>query len=285
VGSLAVVELFFPSLDPLAMNPYFITIKLGFRRHISRLHTQTPMFGNNRTTKLALVGAAAIVFGLGMISPALACTEQSLTTTVLCSSSQSGPFAACPYNSETGTSTIPAGDWVQDSATVGVSGILPDTNPTVSFYLVQGSIPSTGCPSSIPTNTPEGTGVTVTWSGSSGTAKSDVVATDSLTTGTYYFYVVYDHGSSGYTWGWTWGGSQYGGPSNGYSFDGITWWYAGSDGHSAYTCEQFTGTTGGSFPPPPSGVPQFPLGMAALMALAIPALLLLRRKQVPSVTG
>jgi hypothetical protein len=35
------------------------------------------------------------------------------------------------------------------------------------------------------------------------------------------------------------------------------------------------------FPPPPNGVPQFPFGMALVLALAIPALLLVRKKQAP----
>jgi hypothetical protein len=67
-----------------------------------------------------------------------------------------------------------------------------------------------------------------------------------LSTGSYYFYVVYSPGSSGYP--------------------------------SQHTCEPFSGTTGGSFPPPPSSVPQFPFGMALLLAVAIPGLLLVRSK-------
>jgi hypothetical protein len=43
-------------------------------------------------------------------------------------------------------------------------------------------------------------------------------------------------------------------------------------------CTARTTLTAGAFPPPPNGVPQFPFGIALLMALAIPALLVVKSK-------
>lgn len=48
------------------------------------------------------------------------------------------------------------------------------------------------------------------------------------------------------------------------------------DGHA--DCYARTPLTAGAFPPPPNGVPQFPLGIALLLALALPALLLVKSK-------
>jgi hypothetical protein len=54
---------------------------------------------------------------------------------------------------------------------------------------------------------------------------------------------------------------------------------AANNQDSTATCNAHINlTTTGIFPPPPTGVPQFPFGMALLMALAIPALLLVRSK-------
>jgi hypothetical protein len=54
------------------------------------------------------------------------------------------------------------------------------------------------------------------------------------------------------------------------SFSGIS---ADPDLHALKTCEPFTLTVGHGL-----GVPEFPSGLALLMALAIPALLLVRNK-------
>jgi hypothetical protein len=43
-------------------------------------------------------------------------------------------------------------------------------------------------------------------------------------------------------------------------------------------CDVRTPLTAGAFPPPPTGVPQFPLGMAVLMAVTLPAMLLIKKK-------
>ena len=48
---------------------------------------------------------------------------------------------------------------------------------------------------------------------------------------------------------------------------------------SGSTCTSYVTLTAGAFPPPPTGVPQFPYGMALLMAFAIPALLLVKSKR------
>jgi hypothetical protein len=50
------------------------------------------------------------------------------------------------------------------------------------------------------------------------------------------------------------------------------------DDSTGASCKASTTLTAGAFPPPPNGVPQFPFGIALLMALAIPALLVVKSK-------
>ncbi len=81
------------------------------------------------------------------------------------------------------------------------------------------------------------------------------------------------------------GGANYNSPTvstTGWSAGNYVWvaHYSGT-GSSGYpsataTCEPFSLFQG---PPPPPGVPQFPFGLAALMAIAIPALLLVKSKR------
>jgi hypothetical protein len=50
------------------------------------------------------------------------------------------------------------------------------------------------------------------------------------------------------------------------------------DTSTAAGCRGYVSLTAGAFPPPPNGVPQFPFGIALLLALAIPALLVVKSK-------
>jgi hypothetical protein len=145
------------------------------------------------------------------------------------------------------TVSIPAGTVLQDKATLTLtkeSSCLGSGSNcgTVSFYVVSGAAPKS-CPSKLPSGAvAEGVSVVPT-SADSGTPQTLYSSNPTLAAGTYYFYVVY----SGTTGG-------------GYP--------------AAYACEPFSG---GAFPPPPSGVPQFPLGMGLLLVLAIPGLLLAKK--------
>jgi hypothetical protein len=208
------------------------------------------MYENIRTKRLALLGVAAIVLGLGAIAPAFAWTA-SQTTTILCYSS--GTYTPCAS-----TSLLPSGSSIEDQAALKLNNYACSGGNcgTISFYVVSGTAPLT-CPSKLPSGaTAEGV-VTVPTTASTGTGSGTTTTTYTsssptlVSSGSYYFYVAYNPGSSGY-------------PSS------------GSDSAKPQ-CEPFSG---GPFspPPPPSTVPQFPLGMALLLGLAIPGLLVAKSK-------
>jgi hypothetical protein len=201
-----------------------------------------------RKAELALLGMA-LVLGLTAAGPVFAWTTQSLNTTIQCYNTGTGTWSTCPGG------TLPAGTTIRDSATITMTkesncGTNSPNYPncgTISFYIVSGSPSESYCSSGDKTTPPgataEGVDVVPSTAASSGSAGPLYSLTPTLASGTYYFYVHY----SG----------------------------TGTNGYPSYsTCEPFTG---GSFSPPPTtGVPQFPFGMAALMLLAIPALLLVK---------
>src|SRR5208337_2385439 len=197
------------------------------------------MFENSRTKKLAILGAVAVVLGLSAVAPAFAWTS-SLSTTIYCKSG-AGAWSVCAS-----TTSIPAGTAVKDKATLTLTS---DGGPygTISFYIYSGTYNTDKtCAQNVGASTLYWTdpsnAYTVAGSGATNYYSSSPT---SLVAGSYFFYVVYSGtGSGGYP--------------------------------SAAKCEPFT-TAGYPFPPP-STVPQFPLGMALLLAVAIPGLLLVRSK-------
>lgn len=54
------------------------------------------------------------------------------------------------------------------------------------------------------------------------------------------------------------------------------------DSSPSAACSVNTYLTAGAFPPPPSGVPEFPFGLALLMAVAIPVMLVFRSRYLPA---
>ena len=227
------------------MNLGFTRVDPCFGRPICYPSEIATSMRQKSKAEIALLGAA-VLLGLSAVSPAFAWTS-GLTTTVLCLNTGTGTWAPCP-------STIPAGTSIKDSATL-TGTVEPNCGPhapsgncgTISFRIVTGAVPTSGCPSSVPTGaTAEGTATVPTSFATTGHAGPFYSSSPSLGAGTYYFYVVYSGtGLGGYP--------------------------------AVHKCEPFTG---GSFPPPPPpGVPQFPLGLAALLAAAVPALLLLRSKR------
>jgi len=218
------------------------------------------MFGKQRTNKLALLGFAAIALAVAGVAPAFAWHVASFSSQIYCNNgtSASPSWAPCTSSQLSNINTQ-----IQDHATL----LLSDNGApygTVSFYVYSGG--STTYFNNVDTHVCTiKTGATLVWTDS---ANPQSVGSASQTTpgqsftsstvtgsaGTYFFYVSYSGtGSGGYP--------------------------AGS------LCEPFTALN--SFPPPPTGVPQFPLGMALLLALAIPGLLLIRsrvgfRPSIPS---
>lgn len=201
------------------------------------------MFENKRTTKLAILGATALVLGLFAVAPAFA-WSQNQGTTIQCYAG--GVWSTCA------SQTAPASSSIRDDYKLGLDGYTcyaPNCG-TISFYVVSGAAPGT-CPSSVPAGaTAEG----------SATVPSSAVPT-SPTAGTWYYSNYYSLSptlaSGSYYW--------------------LVYYNAGSSGYASQTSctEAFTGS--GYFPPP-TGVPLFPLGMALVLALAIPGLLLIRSK-------
>lgn len=202
------------------------------------------MFENSRTKKLVILGAVAVVLGLFAVAPAFAwdstLTSSPAGTTVYCYTS--GAWSAC-----SNPAAIPGGTSVKDNATLGLDGYSCSGSNcgTISFYVISGAAPGT-CPSSplgsypspissstVPSSAPgtkEGT-YHYTWYTSSSTSPA---------AGSYFFYVYYNAGSSGYP--------------------------------SRSACEPFT------LLPLSIPTPEFPFGMLLLLAVAIPGLLLVRSK-------
>jgi hypothetical protein len=199
---------------------------------------------------LVILGAAAVILGLSTVAPAFAWTS-SLTTTIYCNNS--GTWSACTQTQLKGLTTS-----IEDKATVTLTS---DGSPygTVSFYVYSGGSntytnaqhtgyntctlgTSANAPSLVWTDSKNAQTVT----GSGSTTYTSSSPSFSHAAGSFFFYVVYN-----------------GAGTNGYP--------------SSSTCEPFTTTTP-TFPPPPTGVPQFPFGTVALLALAIPAMLLVRSK-------
>jgi hypothetical protein len=219
------------------------------------------MLEKGRTKKLALLGFTAVALALAGAAPAFAWHVSSFTSTIYCNNGTSTAPSWAPCTSQQlGNINVQ----IEDQATLQISY---NGSPygTVSFYLYSGGsstfsngqykfngyeIPqctlNTGshAPTLVWTDSANPQSVT-----SSAEASSSQTFTSSVVTGsagTYFFYVVYS-----------------GTGSNGYP--------------SSSLCEPFTAS--GNFPPPPqNGVPQFPLGMALLLAVAIPGLLLVRSK-------
>ena len=237
------------------------------------------MLQRGRTKRLVLIILAGALFGLSAGVPAFAWTS-TLTTTIqcyntktgftncvtVCSWTGTGTGTGCSGSSGSGTPTITGGTTIRDKATLTLSLVCeingvteydgsckgsykltcvaytPTANcGTISFYLVTGSPPAT-CPKTKPSGaTAEGSS-TVPTSNDGATGyyySSSLVVTGS---GQHYFWVVYS-----------------GTPAN-----------KGLEGYPAqYACEPYKTTT---------SAPQFPLGMALVIALALPGLLLIRSR-------
>jgi len=249
-----------------------------------RLNRNSRSMFDSMTKKLAVLGALAVVLVLGAGPVALACSSQpatpTLATTIQCTTDSL--FSAC-----SSTSPLPGGiTGIEDSAVLtlnektygcdewsyfgsgfgtsswfGNGGDKGDScnYGTISFYLVSGT--ETTCPTTAPTDaTAEGSNSV----SGSGTFTSNPTST--LSPGSYYYYVVYtgtgkSDGSGHGTWN-----TQYGEQPGDWNY-----YYK-----SVVECEPFTVGTPGF--PPPSSVPQFPLGVTLVLAFAIPGLLLLRGK-------
>jgi len=90
--------------------------------------------------RLAFLGLLGMMLALATVSPTLAWSQSKVTlsTTIMCSSSATGPWSTCP-------SSIAAGTYIEDVATLVLSGVLPPgTYGTISFGLYDGS-PSGSC--------------------------------------------------------------------------------------------------------------------------------------------
>ena len=214
-----------------------------------------------------VLGLLVSLLGIGATAaPAFACggscpppSSSSLSTTIYCNNG--GTWSACTSTQLGGINTA-----IEDKASLALSSPDSVSLGTVSFYVFS-------CPSSTVTNcyvagddgclpvifalgslvvpTKVWTDSSNAYTVGSGNVGSTVVYTSSQpsfsgTPGNYFFYVVYS-----------------GSISEGYP--------------PASACEPFQTTTH-TFPPPPTGAPEFPAGMALLMALAIPALLLVRSR-------
>lgn len=204
------------------------------------------MSGKGRTTELALVGVAALVLGLSALSPVFAWHVASFSSTIYCENGST--WAPCTSSQLAGISTP-----IKDEASLQLSA---NGKPygTLSFFIYSGG--SSSYFNDVDTHVCTiNSGASLVWTDSANPQAvtsasqqpssqpftSSVVS--SLTAGSYFFYVSYSGtGSGGYP--------------------------AGS------LCEPFTAVT---FPPPPT-VPQFPLGIAVLLGLAIPALFLAKSK-------
>jgi len=215
------------------------------------------MFENNRTKKLALIGAAALVLGLAAVAPAFAWHVANFRTTILCDND--GTWAACTSSQLLGINTP-----IKDEAIL----LLSDNGKpygNMSFYVYQGTSKNytlTNNPDyyqfTCTLKTGKSTAPKLVWTDpanvqdvgkASQTSPGQIINSSepSFTqTGSFFFYVVYS-----------------GSGSNGYP--------------PASTCEPFIAPNG-TFPPPTFGTPQFPFGMALLLAVAIPGLLLVRSK-------
>jgi hypothetical protein len=151
------------------------------------------------------------------------------------------------FTTTSSTTSAAIGTGIYDTAYLQISN---NGGPygSITYHVYQGSCNSQGNPTgSLVYTSPA---VSVTAAASTGTSPvaytSATVSTTTWSAGSYVWVVNYSGtGSSGY-------------PA------------------AKAACEPFSLFQG---PPPPPGVPQFPLGLAALMAIAVPALLLVKSKR------
>jgi len=219
------------------------------------------MFEKGRTKKITLLGFAAIALAIAGVAPAFAWHVVSFDSTIYCNNgtTSSPSWAPCTSSQLSNITTQ-----IEDQATLKLSSVtcnpeksVLDCFGSVSFYLYKGgsstyfnNVDTNTCtlgtgknaPSLIWTDPANPQAVTSTSESSSGQPFTSSTVTGSA--GNYFFYVSYSGSNQGYP--------------------------------SASLCEPFSAS--GTFPPPPTGVPQFPLGMALLLALAIPGLLLIRSR-------
>ena len=217
------------------------------------------MFQTERTRRLALLSAIAVLLGsLGTVGTAFAHTD-NLNTSTTCTG------AGCNL----GTTTT-----VVDTINLCVS--------TDGAHCSQGTVTSNSC-TDISTGSQLGTLCIYVYkapagvAACSGTTPSGTALSSGVSPTTIVIPASADNqGFKAYTSTLTLSSST---PAGNYAwvvqYAPPSGTRTGHDLPRMQTCEPFTLT--GTFPPPP-GVPQFPFGMALLLALAIPALLLVRSK-------
>lgn len=190
------------------------------------------MFENTRTKKLAILGAMAVILGLGAMSPVFAWTSNLNSTSLTPTSC--GTSSGCATASVTDTALLTL---TNDGAPRG----------SVTFTVYAAAVGAT-CASS----------GSALWSDTESVPSTGTYVDSSHT---QFSITSASFSTTGHVGSFVWIVSYPGTGSGGYP--GVS-----------PKCEPMKLLTF----PPPSTVPQFPLGMALLLAVAIPGLLLVRSK-------